>query len=61
MLVNISRFLGVNPEEALRKTISKFIRRFRHIEESAAAAGRALGDMTLDEMERLWQESKGKT
>jgi tetrapyrrole methylase family protein/MazG family protein len=60
MLVNISRFLGVNPEDALRKTISKFIRRFRYIEEHAADAGRTLGDMTLDQMEQLWQESKGK-
>jgi tetrapyrrole methylase family protein/MazG family protein len=60
MLVNISRFLGVNPEDALRKTISKFIQRFRYIEEHAADAGRALNDMSLDEMEKLWQESKGK-
>lgn len=60
MLVNISRFLGVNPEDALRKTISKFIRRFRYIEEHAADSGKALNDMTLDEMERLWQESKKK-
>ncbi len=60
MLVNISRFLGVNPEEALRKTISKFIQRFRYIEEHAADAGKSLNDMTLDEMEQLWQESKGK-
>jgi tetrapyrrole methylase family protein/MazG family protein len=60
MLVNISRFLGINPEEALRKTISKFIYRFRYIEESAANAGRSLSDMTLDEMEQLWQKSKGK-
>jgi tetrapyrrole methylase family protein/MazG family protein len=60
MLVNISRFLGVNPEDALRKTISKFIRRFRFIEEHASNAGRALNDMTLDEMERLWQKSKEK-
>jgi tetrapyrrole methylase family protein/MazG family protein len=60
MLVNISRFLDVNPENALRKTISKFIHRFRHIEEHAANAGRQLSDMTLDEMEKLWQESKGK-
>lgn len=60
MLVNLSRFLNVNPEEALRKTISKFIHRFRHIEEHAANAGRSLNDMTLDEMETLWQESKGK-
>jgi tetrapyrrole methylase family protein / MazG family protein len=60
MLVNISRFLGVNPEEALRKTISKFIRRFRYIEEHAANEGRSLNDMTLEDMERLWQNSKGE-
>jgi tetrapyrrole methylase family protein/MazG family protein len=60
MLVNISRFLGVNPEDALRKTISKFIQRFRYIEEHAADAGKSLNEMTLDEMEQLWQESKEK-
>jgi tetrapyrrole methylase family protein/MazG family protein len=60
MLVNISRFLGVNPENALRKTISKFIQRFRFIEEYAADEGKSMGDMTLDEMEELWQKSKGK-
>jgi tetrapyrrole methylase family protein/MazG family protein len=60
MLVNISRFLGVNPENALRKTISKFIQRFRFIEESAVADGISLNDMTLDEMEALWRKSKGK-
>ena len=59
-LVNISRFLGVNPDEALRKTISKFIHRFRYIEEHAANAGKSLNDMTLDEMEALWQEAKKK-
>jgi len=59
MLVNISRFLRVNPEDALRKTISKFIRRFRYIEEHAENNNRSLNDMTLDEMEALWQEAKG--
>jgi len=59
-LVNISRFLGVNPDEALRKTISKFIHRFRYIEEHAENAGRSLNDMTLDEMDKLWQEAKSK-
>lgn len=58
VLVNISRFLGVNPDEALRKTISKFVSRFRYIEERAEAAGRPLNDMSIDEMEALWQESK---
>src|SRR5512139_3067671 len=60
MLVNLSRFLDVNPDEALRKTISKFIRRFRYIEERAETSGRSLNEMTLDEMETLWQESKTK-
>ena len=60
MLVNISRFLEINPEDALRKTISKFIHRFRYIEENAAEAGRSLNEMTLDEMEMLWQEAKKK-
>jgi len=58
MLVNISRFIGVNPEDALRKTISKFIHRFRYIEMKAAEHGKKLSDMTLDEMDRLWDEAK---
>jgi tetrapyrrole methylase family protein / MazG family protein len=60
MLVNISRFIGVNPEDALRKTISKFISRFRYIEMSAADSGRTLSDMTLAEMDALWDEAKKK-
>jgi tetrapyrrole methylase family protein/MazG family protein len=58
MLVNISRFIGVDPEEALRKTISKFIFRFRHIEASAKQHGRNLSDMSLAEMDGLWDEAK---
>lgn len=60
MLVNISRFIGVNPEDALRKTISKFISRFRYIEMNAADQGRRLSDMTLREMDALWEEAKDK-
>jgi tetrapyrrole methylase family protein / MazG family protein len=58
VLVNISRFVGVNAEEALRKTISKFISRFRYIEMTAADEGRQLSDMTLEEMDALWNEAK---
>jgi tetrapyrrole methylase family protein/MazG family protein len=58
VLVNISRFVGVNAEEALRKTISKFISRFRYIEMKAADEGRQLSDMTLEEMDALWDEAK---
>ena len=57
-LVNVARFVDVNPEHALRKTIARFIGRFRHIEERAAAEGRSLDDMTLDEMDALWDEAK---
>jgi len=60
MLVNISRFIGVNPEDALRKTISKFISRFRYIEMAAADSGRTLSDMSLAEMDALWDEAKKK-
>ncbi len=58
MIVNISRFIGVNPEDALRKTISKFISRFRYIEISAAEKGEKLSDMSLAEMDVLWEEAK---
>lgn len=60
MLVNISRFIGVNPEDALRKTISKFISRFRYMEMAATESGRKLSDMTLAEMDALWDEAKAK-
>ncbi len=58
VLVNISRYIGVNPEDALRKTISKFISRFQYIEESAKTTGRELSEMTLEEMDNLWDEAK---
>lgn len=57
-LVNVSRFLRVNAEEALRKTIGKFVTRFRHIERKAAESGRQLADMSLEEMDALWDEAK---
>lgn len=57
-LVNLARFLGVEPEGALAATTAKFIRRFRYIEEQAARAGRDLRSMTLEEMDRLWDEAK---
>jgi len=60
MLVNLSRFISVNPEDALRKTISKFIHRFRYIEMKAAEQGRKLSEMTLVEMDGLWDEAKEK-
>jgi tetrapyrrole methylase family protein/MazG family protein len=60
VLVNVARFVGVNPEDALRRTISKFIHRFRHIEIRAEEEGRKLSEMTLEEMDALWDEAKAK-
>ncbi len=57
-VVNVGRFLGVNPEEALNFTSSKFIDRFRFIEDSAKLQGRQLEDMSLEEMDRLWEQAK---
>jgi len=57
-LVNLGRFITVNPEEALRKATNRFTERFRHIEEQASRAGRRLEDMTLAEMDTLWEEAK---
>ncbi|MCL5022544.1 MAG: nucleoside triphosphate pyrophosphohydrolase [Nitrospirae bacterium] len=60
VLVNVARFVGVNPEDALRKTISKFISRFRYIEMKAAESGKSLPAMSLEEMDALWDEAKGR-
>ncbi len=57
-LVNLSRFLSVHPEEALQKTISKFIKRFKYIEQKGREANKNLKDMTFEEMDKLWEESK---
>lgn len=59
-VANVARYLGIDPEAALRATASKFCRRFRHIEKRAAMAGRALEEMTLNEMDAYWEEAKAK-
>lgn len=57
-LINYARFLQIDPEGALEKTNKKFIWRFQWMEEQAAAAGKALSDMSLVEMDALWNKSK---
>jgi len=57
-LVNYARFLGVNPENALRKTNKKFIKRFGYLEEKITESGRKLSESTLEEMDKYWEESK---
>lgn len=57
-LVNVGRWLRINPEDALRETNIKFRRRFLHIEKTAQENGQKLEEMTLMEMEALWDEAK---
>lgn len=56
--VNVARLLDIDPEFAVNYTIDKFIKRFQFIEESAGKRGLDLKDMTLDEMDQLWNEAK---
>lgn len=57
-IVNLSRFLKTNPEDALRRTIEKFSRRFKLVETSFMAQNRRLSDATLAEMDAVWDEVK---
>lgn len=56
--VNVARFLDINPELALRDATRKFIRRFDYVEQAAANSDRNLQDMTLEEMDILWERGK---
>ncbi|MDE2485654.1 MAG: nucleoside triphosphate pyrophosphohydrolase [candidate division NC10 bacterium] len=57
-LVNLARFLNLSAEEALRKSIARFTARFQCMEEALQRDGRRLGEVGLEEMERLWQRAK---
>jgi XTP/dITP diphosphohydrolase len=57
-VVNAARLYGITPENALERTNRKFISRFNYIEQSARNQGRNIRDLSLDEMEALWQEAK---
>jgi tetrapyrrole methylase family protein / MazG family protein len=59
-LVNLSRFLEIQPELALTGTINKFIKRFEYIEKQSLNAGRKMEEMSLMEMDKLWNEAKSK-
>ena len=58
--INVARMNGLSPDNALERTNQKFIRRFNYVEENALAAGHNLKDMTLEEMDALWDEAKQK-
>jgi tetrapyrrole methylase family protein/MazG family protein len=57
-VVNLARHYEIDAESALRETNSRFRTRFAHIEKTARAQGKTLNDLTLDEMESIWQEAK---
>ena len=59
-LVNYARFLHIDAETALEKTNLKFIRRFQQLEDTAKARGRLLNDMSLQEMDDIWNEIKSQ-
>lgn len=58
VMVNLARWVGIDPDRALRKTIRKFIRRFQYIETSFQREGRSIFQSSLPEMEDLWEEAK---
>lgn len=57
-IVNLGRFLSLNPEEALRKTIGRFQKRFSYVEDALDRQGRHVSDATLEEMDSLWEQAK---
>jgi len=58
--INAARLYGIDPEKALGSTCSKFRRRFTYLEENTLKKGRILTDMTLAEMDAIWDEGKAK-
>ncbi|MDR0667745.1 MAG: nucleoside triphosphate pyrophosphohydrolase [Prevotellaceae bacterium] len=59
-LVNAARLYGVDPDTALERTNAKFIRRFNYLERQTLRQGRSLHTMSLEEMNRIWEEAKGE-
>ena len=59
-LVNYSRFIGANPEDALRKATNKFMARFRDIETEVQASERNWQEYTPEELDLLWNKAKGR-
>ncbi|MEE8448403.1 MAG: nucleoside triphosphate pyrophosphohydrolase [Thermodesulfobacteriota bacterium] len=57
-LVNLSRFVQVDPDDALSKTIAKFIDRFEYVEKRLSEQGKSLKQASLEEMEQLWEDKK---
>ncbi len=59
-LINAARLYKINPDNALERTNQKFIRRFNYLEDHTIKEGRSLKDMSLEEMDKIWDEAKSK-
>ena len=57
-MVNYARFLNINPEDALRRTNEKFIKRFNYVQQKVKETGKAINESNLEEMDKYWNESK---
>lgn len=57
-IVNYSRFIGINPENALRRTNEKFVKRFRFVEKKVGELNKSITESNLEEMDKFWEESK---
>ena len=57
-LINAARLYKINPDNALERTNQKFISRFNYLEEKTLKQGRDLKNMTLEEMDEIWEEAK---
>lgn len=57
-MVNYARFLGINPEDALRRTNEKFINRFNYVQKKVKETGKEINESNLEEMDKFWNESK---
>jgi XTP/dITP diphosphohydrolase len=60
-LINYCRYINVNAEAALERTNKKFIKRFQSMEEMTRRDNTSLSEMSLDEMDQLWEKSKSKS
>lgn len=58
VLVNLSRFLKIDPEQALNKAIAKFVRRFEFMEKNIAEGDKSISELSLEELESYWQKAK---
>ena len=60
-MINYARFLNINPENALERTNKKFIKRFQYLETQSKKKNKSLSEMSLEEMDKIWEEAKKET